>query len=242
MFKRLVLLALLLALAACAAPDHALKSKGLAEAGAKPLPNKLLLIPPDLRVSEISAGGVVEEVPEWTRAANGHLRASLEALIKDMRVTTLEAPKLPEDRQALLDQHIALYDLVAGNAFAMANNPDAAWEHKRRDFDYTLGPGLEFMAGESGADAALFIVGADYTSSSGRKAAMVVGALLGIVIPGGVSYLTAGVVDLKSGNLLWLDYQLDATSDMREAKDTDQLLRKVFSSYPGMPAQTLAGK
>jgi hypothetical protein len=64
---------------------------------------------------------------------------------------------------------------------------------------------------------------------------MIVGALLGVVIPGGVSYLTAGVVDLKSGDLLWLNYEQDQGTDLREAKDADTLLRKVFSTYPGQP-------
>lgn len=241
MIKRLFLLALLLGLAACAAPERALKSKGLGDGG-QALPKKLLFIPPDVRVSEISAGGVVEEVPEWTRKANGYMHDGFAALSRDLRMTTVEPPKLAKDQQDLLDQHIALYDVVAGNAFSMGRNPDAAWEHKRRDFDYTLGPGLAFMAEQSGADAAVFIVGADFNSTSGRKAAMVVGALLGIAIPGGISYLTAGVVDLKTGNLLWLNYELDQSSDMREAKDADQMLHKVFSSYPGLNGAAAGGK
>lgn len=236
MFARSFVVVLLLLTAACAAPDRALKNKGLGQEGGKSLPKTLVVIPPDVRVSEISAGGVVEEVPEWTRKAKGLVRDSFTALARDLKVATLEPPPLPQDKQEQLDQHIALYDVVAGNAFYLGQNAHPAWAHKKENFDYTLGPGLSYLAEQSGADAALFIVGADFNSTSGRKAAMVVGALLGIVIPGGISYLTAGVVDLKTGDLLWLNYELDQSSDMREAKDADQMLRKVFKSYPGLLA------
>ncbi len=229
----LPLLILLLALAACATQDRSLRHQSLGKQGGRGLPATLLVIAPDVRVSEISAGGVVEEVPDWTRQANGHLRASLDSIARELEVRTLDPPRLPADQQEMLDQHMALYDLVAGNAFRAGGDGDPAWAHKKRDFDYTLGPGLAFLPDQSGADAALFIVGADHISSGGRKAAMVFGAVFGVIIPGGVSYLTAGVVDLKSGDLLWLNYASNPATDLRQAKDADALLRQVFSTYPG---------
>lgn len=237
MFIRLLMAILAAALAACATPDKALQHKSLRDKGSEAIPHKLLLIAPDVRVSEISGGGVVEEVPDWTRQANSHMRNTLSALARELKVETIAPPSLSSEQQEILEQHMALYDLVAGNAFFTGQNPDPAWAHKKQSFDYALGPGLAFLPELAGTDAALFIIGADYISNSSRKAAMFVGALLGVVIPGGISYLTAGVVDLKSGDLLWLNYELDQTTDLRQAKDADELLRKVFSSYPGQPAK-----
>lgn len=237
MLNRLLMLILVAALAACAAPDRALQHKNLREKGSETIPRKLLLIAPDVRVSEISGGGVVEEVPDWTRQANGHMRDTLSALASELNLETTAPSGLSREQQETLEQHMALYDLVAGNAFFTGQNSDPAWAHKKQSFDYTLGPGLAFLPELTGTDAALFIIGADYISNSSRKAAMFVGALLGVVIPGGISYLTAGIVDLKSGDLLWLNYELDQTTDLRQAKDADALLRKVFSNYPGRAAR-----
>jgi hypothetical protein len=233
MSPRLLTLFLLATLAACATPEKTLQHQSLRDKGAQPMPRKVLLIPPDVRVSEISAGGVVEEVPDWTRQANGHMRSTLSAIAGELKMEALAPPRLSPERQESLEQHMALYDLVAGNAFFAGRNTDPAWSHKKQAFDYSIGPGLAFLPEQAGTDAALFIIGADYISSSNRKAAMLVGALFGVAIPGGISYLTAGVVDLRSGDLLWLNYEVDQTTDLREAKDADGLLRKVFSTYPG---------
>lgn len=234
MSLRLLILALLLGLTACATQDHALEHQRLRQGTMQTLPGRILFVEPDVRVSEISAGGVVEEVPDWSRMANGHLRAALAGISRELNLTVLPLPALPAAEQEVLAQHVALYDLVAGSAFQVGGLTEPAWEHKKKMFDYTLGPGLAFLAPSTGADAALFIVGADFISSSGRKAAMVVGALFGVVIPTGFSYLTAGVVDLKTGDLLWLNYQVAQTTDLRQASDADKLLRQVFASYPGM--------
>ncbi len=59
----------------------------------------------------------------------------------------------------------------------------------------------------------VFVVGTDHISSAGRKAAMVVGvistALLGVgYIPASVpAFVTAGVVGMRSGEVLWYSTQ-----------------------------------
>lgn len=231
--SRLLLLALVFALGACATPDHSLKHKNLGAGGTRELPKKVLFIAPDVRIKEISAGGMVEEVPEWTQQSNSHVRSSFTSIARELELAVIAPPTLPAANQEVVDQHIALYDLVAGNAFHAVTHVDPAWTHKRQAFDYTLGPGLSFLGTDSGADAALFIVGADFVSTSGRKAAMVIGALFGVAIPMGFTYLTAGVVDLASGDLLWLSYEIDPSTNLRESKEADNLMRKLFAKYPG---------
>lgn len=226
------LLALLALIAGCGTTGKPMMNAALSDSNT-PHPHKVLLMPASVRVSEVSAGGVVEKVDGWSNEARDNLVKSVNALISSRHLfQTVAAPQLPEPQKTSLDEHIALYDVVAGNAFLYSKSGGAAWSKRLKTFDYGIGPGLSFLAQQTGADTALFLVGEDYVSSSGRKAAAFVGALFGIGIPLGFNYLTAGVVDLQTGKVLWLNYHVDrAHLDMRNPEDMQQLVNAIFETY-----------
>jgi hypothetical protein len=108
-----------------------------------------------------------------------------------------------------------------------------AWAHKKNEFDYTVGPGLAFLRAQTGADAALIVLGSDYISSGGRRAAFVAGLLLGVVMPLGQSFITAGIVDLTSGDVLWMSFDSSASMDSRTPSDVDSLMHDLYQTWPG---------
>lgn len=199
------------------------------------LPRKVVVIEPRMEVKELSAGGVAERVDSWTAQAKKNVLDALNKhLAADKLFEALPVPTLPDESLASLDEHVALYDVVGSNAHNFGRSPFPAWQHKKQEFDYTLGEGLQFLAQQSGADAALFVVGEDYISSEGRKAARIAAALLGIVLPPSPTFLSMGLVDLKSGNILWMNYALAMdTKDLRKTEDVDALLDQLFKQYPG---------
>ena len=86
----------------------------------------------------------------------------------------------------------------------------------------------------------MFVVGADNISSGGRKAAMVAtaifAALIGVyVVPvGAPAFVSTGVVDLESGDILWLNYDLSVGSrDLRDAGDAAKMVSNIFDEFPG---------
>ena len=90
----------------------------------------------------------------------------------------------------------------------------------------------------------MVVIGSDYISSAGRRAAMLMGVVLGalgggIVIPqGGISFVSVGVVDMRSGNLLWFGTEQSGATDLRNEQDVRRLLEGLFRTYPGLaPAQ-----
>ena len=95
----------------------------------------------------------------------------------------MEAPAFSPESKAQLDQHIALYEVVAGSADITRASPIAAWRERAKDFDYTLGPGLASLAQTTGIDAAMILTGTDYIWSAGRKSAMAMGVLVGAQPP-----------------------------------------------------------
>jgi hypothetical protein len=233
-------------LAGCAGPTrNASVHKSLEGKAEQPMPRKVLLLPPDIRVHEVSAGGVVEKVDAWTEQANGHAAKAVREIGNSRHLfEARERPDLAAEDKTALDQHLALYDLVAISADFSRSGPFAPWRERAQNFDYTLGPGLKDLADRSDMDAALIIIGSDYISSAGRKAQMVLGvlaaALLGAaVIPqGGISYVSVGVIDLRSGDLLWFSTNRGPQNDLREEDHVQSILQRLLAEYPGA---TIAG-
>lgn len=111
---------------------------------------------------------------------------------------------------------------------------DAAWEHKRTRFDYTLGSGLAFLKEKTGADGAIVIVGEDLVSSAERKATAIVAALVGVAVPLGQSVILVGVVDLATGGLLWLHHTSSQHYDLKDYDAAKSMLAEIFGAYPGL--------
>ncbi|HYN27145.1 MAG TPA: hypothetical protein VES94_02505 [Burkholderiales bacterium] len=238
-------------LAGCAATPNASLHESIAGKTEQRMPRKMLLLPADIRVHEISAGGVVEKVDDWTISASNHAMKSVREIAGSKSLfEPKEVPALADSEKQVLDQHLALYELVAASADFSKSGPFAPWRERAKNFDYTLGPGLTELAERSDLDAAVIVIGSDYISSSGRKATMALGilaaALTGVaVIPvGGTAYVSVGVVDLKSGNLLWFATSRGQTDDLRQEQQVRAVLDKLFTGYPGAsPAKAAdAGK
>ena len=237
---RVLVVAGIVLLGACATSGTAVHRE-LAQSPERPLPKKVLLLPAEIRVHEISAGGVVEKVDEWSRTASSHATKYVRGLASERRLFELiEAPALGQEEQAQLDQHVALYELVGASAALARASAFSVWQERAKDFDYTLGPGLKALAERTGIDAAMIVIGTDYISSAGRRAAMVMGVLLGVVtgaviLPqGGVSFLSVGVLDMRTGNLLWFGTDQSSATDFRNERDLHQMLERMFQTYPGL--------
>ena len=199
---------------------------------------KTVLLPLSVKVEEMTAGGLKEEVGDWTQAAKDHIRAALRSgRPMDGSLELVIQDELSDPEARVLEEHLALFNVVAGGALGhtMLQPVDKAWLPKAKRFDYTLGPGLAFLRARTGADRALIIFGEDVVSSAGRKAAFIAGALFGVAVPLGHSFLLAGIVDLQSGDILWMDYTASGGSQtFRDRADIEALLSELFSNYPGI--------
>jgi hypothetical protein len=200
------------------------------------LPKKVLIIEPEIYVKELSVGGVAERVEDWSNTAKNNVIAVIDAQISQKRI--FDKAVLPKDLEVeavnLLEEHVALYDLVGFNAFYYGRGQVGGWDHKKGEFDYTLGAGLKEISEKTGADAAMFVVGEDYISSGGRKAARIFAALMGVVLPASPTFLSVGLIDLKSGDLLWMNYGTALDSkDLRKPEDVKKMLDEMLQYYPG---------
>jgi hypothetical protein len=199
------------------------------------LPKKLVILPANVEVFEVTAGDVTEEVPEWSTEAENNLLKALSAAIKsDKSLAEVDFPRLSPPNAGVVDEHMALYTLVVNTASSID------LDHKIRRFDYSIGPGLSLLQRQTGADAAVMILGRDYVSTAGRKAKAVlgnvpiIGAFTGATALGS-SFVRIGVVDLRTGDILWLNSEYrGSTSNLRNYDDAKDVIRELFDLYPGI--------
>jgi len=238
-----------LCLAGCTFQNTALH-KNVVQQPDRPLPHRILLAQPDVRLHEISAGELVEEVDEWSKTASAHAAKSVEAFAQSSGLFELVDPaKVPDAERIKLEDYSALYALVAGSAYGAKHSMYSAWRDRASEFDYTLGPGLAGIADSQKIDAVLYVVGTDYISSASRKAAMVLGFAVGLFVGKYVGpesrplFLSAGVVDMRTGELLWFSTeQHSGSSDLRDAGLMKSVVDDLFKTYPGADKASNAKK
>lgn len=242
-----LLLIFILVLTGCAtAPSPRVHYTIKQDPGSRPL-QQVVLMPVDVDVYELSAGGVREEVPEWSSTAETNVRNAL--LVskgsqgKCCITRAVDTSSLTADEREMLEEHLALFNIVATNA-VWANLPyNTAWHFKAEHFDYTLGDGLGFLKEKYGLDAGLVITGEDVVSSSGRKTTAVLGAMFGVAVPLGHSILMGGLVDFSTGDLLWLNHVVSTAGqdDLRDPASCLELARTLLKEYPGLPSADSSG-
>ncbi len=238
--KRAVAAALAACLALAGAPAQAqAPSSGTAAAGSpnlapgfthRPAASTLLVVPPEIELFSISAGGVTEPRADWTSAAQRHFREALHARRKAFGTRFQELTARELDEFAELS---ALHGAVAESVF-LHHVMSGAWRlpTKPGGLEWSLGDAVSALRARTGADYALFFWIRDTYASSERKAAMVAMALLGVVLPGGSQAGYASLVDLRDGRLVWFNALRRGTGDLREPGSAEETLDALLQAFP----------
>lgn len=197
--------------------------------------SRVVVVPADMELFALSAGGVAEPRADWTDAAHRHFRTALLAR-KDV---VGDAPlELKEADLDALGQLNALHGTVAEAVFVHHMLKLPALPTKNDALDWTLGEAVTPLRARTGADYALFFWVRDSYASAERKAAMVamtiVGAAFGVgIIPtGGQQIGYASLVDLKTGRVVWFNNLVRASGDLREAQPAAETVEALLKTFP----------
>jgi hypothetical protein len=104
---------------------------------------------------------------------------------------------------------------------------------KNKTFEWSLGPGLSDIAALKGADYLLLINTLDEIGSTGRKMLQAVGFLAGVWIKAGVHSGYAGLVDLHTGELVWLNADRQMGGDVRTTEGAEKRIGQLLEGFPG---------
>lgn len=218
-------------LAGCATPQQQTSAGYVPPAGSY----KLIVMRPDIAVSVLTAGGLLEQREDWTLTARDHVLASLrKQQASSGRATeiALTSAETGGDEPTTIELN-KLHEVVGRSVLLHKFTPALSLPSKKDKFDWTLGELATQFGAQSGYDYALFFYARDSFSSSGRAALQAVGALgcivgLCIIPSGGVQQSFASLVDLKTGNLVWFNYLVSAAGDIRTAKGADAMVTKLL--------------
>lgn len=196
---------------------------------------RAVVMPVDFEMYLLTAGGTREFQPEWSETGKAYTQAAVDEASAAL-FEPVALPELTEEEQAILDEHMALFEVAIANSVTMITI--AKLRHKIDNYDYTVGPGLAWLADKSGADKLVMFSAVQEKSSGGRVAMMILGAAVAgatgvYVAPGiGSSYGTVGIVDLKTGNIEWANYRTPVKGDMRKEESATSTVNDLMKAFP----------
>jgi len=200
---------------------------------------RILVFRPDISTGAQSTGGMFEPNAEWTDRARANIEAALGRLQLELGNEVINAPEAFGEDAQNLQEHMALFAAVSQAVieyqFFVGNRlPTKKRDNREGVFDWSLGSGVSSLPGAQDADYGLFIYNEDAYGSTGRKVLQVLAALgPGIAVKSGEHKGYAGLVDLRTGELLWLNADGAMGGDVRESDGADKRVRQLLEEFPG---------
>ncbi len=199
--------------------------------------------PADISISRIGAGGVPEEIDEYSEEATRLFGVSLGNSASRGDSRSWSTIEVSPSNQEEFDEALQLAKTVFSDIIAFSyHGLYPGFEHKRRDFRYSVGD-LSSLLDERQADALLFIYGADFFATTGRKALNGMLTVLSAAATGtayigmdGSGYVCAMLVG-RDGEILWIDQLFDATLDLRKPEDIDRVTATILASLKAAEQQ-----
>ena len=199
----------------------------------------ILVMRPTVRVGAQSTGGMFEPNGDWTDQSRKNIDGALAKIQTKLGNKVIVAPEAYGDDARLAEEYAALFAAVSRSVinyqFFVGNRlPTKKRDNKANVFDWSLGSGVSALPGATDADYALFIYNKDAYGSTGRKLLQAV-ALLGpgIAVKSGEHAGYAGLVDLKTGDILWLNADGAMGGDVRTAEGADKRVTQLLEEFPG---------
>lgn len=218
-----VLLATLV-FAGCVPPSRVYHSK---DTIAPPLQSSVVVLPPDVVVSVMNAGGNLEPRADWSEAVARNLEETLVAYMYDYGVEVI-----PYGGE-LKDQDVALFRQL--NVLLDAIEMGQVRDGIGGDRDYAIGRAEREGLSNLGADYAILIVLRANRASTGRQVFAVISAVARVPVETSSLRFRSALIDLRDGHITWANFDDTALADIGDllkaspekwAKALEHLLRE----------------
>jgi hypothetical protein len=203
----------------------------------------IVLMRPSIAVGAQSTGGSYEPNADWTDQARKNLGNALAEAQGRLGNRVVNFVEPVGQGAAVAHEYRALFTALADSVQTYQFFPGNRLPTKKRDdsFLWTIGAEVAKLPGVQGADYALFVTTEDHYGSTGRKLLQLVAAGVGgIGVSAGVHKGYAGLIDLKSGDLVWLNADLAMGGDVRTPEGAVKRVSQLLEGFPGKPVETPA--
>lgn len=201
---------------------------------------KVSIFTPDMKIFKLTAGGIDQYQDEWSIKATNFMKEELRKELDTfdtIEFNYLDKSALNKHDKEFIDEQKGIFYIVAHSIIAHTYEPGTLFKHKIEDFDYTLGEELGYLNNLTDAEAILLVNGRNYIWTVGRSSLAVLSTLVTLAtgvylpVPARQEWLTASLVDIKSGDILWFNY-LRMPGDMRMPNIDRRLIQKLFRDFP----------
>ena len=193
----------------------------------------IAVMPPDVKVFKITAGGVTEQIDEWSDQSKKLIEAALKKHLGErygFEIKFVSEDWLKTNHKDVWTANRALYEAVCLSALLHAYSDINTFPAKLKNFDYTLGEEVQELSSIVQTDALLFVYGFDYEATACRAAlwwwnlslAVLTGSSL---LPTNPSMMIVGLVDGKAGDVVWFKTSNPSVEySFRSEKHIDMLM------------------
>lgn len=224
-YNKLLFLLTFFLLTACGASNSTKPSDVSVSSNAK-----VILMPIDAEISLLTAAGLIEPNAEWTENAIKGMTEGVGEIVeeKGLSVSAYTHPTdLPDELSVQLEK---LHQAVVISRLNAQFQPLPSYDGSQ---PWTLGDEVRQLKQETGADYALFILARDSYSSAGRAIfSFFVAIAFGVVPAGGAQYGIVSLVDLNTGDLVWVNSISNNQYDLRESVSANEAVKSLLQNMP----------
>ncbi len=231
--KLSVLLFVLFLLEGCTQTRTLLKEpKAIHRAGTA----RVLLMPMEIELAELTVGGLWGPKADWTEAAKTYLAQAVEEQLSVRGALVVRYRPPTEDHEKAHQHHqlIKLHNAVGSEIIRAKYGSNYELPTKRGKFDWTLGRDVNVLREDYAADYALFLFVRDSYATTERKLLSLVltGLLLFPVTPGGSQVAFASLVNLRDGDIEWFNRLVSYTGDLRDQRSAQKTVSELLAKLP----------
>jgi hypothetical protein len=201
---------------------------------------RVVLFRPDVSVGEQSTGGLDQPNAGWTEQAREELTAALGKAQAERNIELKLMPELSGDDAKVMSDYRKLFKTVADSVIKHRLFGLDPLPTKEEKFDWTLGKGASRLGALGSADFGLFFYTMDSYESGSRQIARLFAPSANSEQAREVNMGYAGLVDLTSGDLVWINVDVKMAGDVRTAEGAALRISELLDGFPvraGLPVQ-----
>jgi hypothetical protein len=194
--------------------------------------SRIVLMPLDVELFEISMGGVPEPRADWTADA---ARFLLEGIRERKMKLGAHVTELTDADDEAVTGLTRLYAAVS-RAVVVHHYGPLKLPTKEGKLDWTVGPDAAIVQQRTGADYALFTRVRDHYNSEARQATVAITTVLSLgraPISVGLQQIDVSLVELRSGRIVWFNYiSRGGKGDLRSQEAAQETLDLLLAGFP----------